>query len=180
MQTKIIYTALVGLVVVERLIELAVSMRHCRSLARQGAVEVGAGHYPWMVVVHTGFLISCLAEVWLLDRPWIAVLGLPMIGLLLLSIALRWWVVATLGERWTTRVMVLPSAPLVTRGPFRWIRHPNYVAVVAELAALPLVHTAWLTATVFGLANALILRTRIRVEDRALRPDRGRMPLEAR
>jgi methyltransferase len=91
-----------------------------------------------------------------------------MLAVVALSQVLRWWCVTTLGRRWNTRVIVLPDAPLVRQGPYRWLHHPNYVAVVAEGIALPLVHTAWLTAVAFTLANAMLLRVRLRVENSAL------------
>jgi methyltransferase len=103
-----------------------------------------------------------------LHRPFLPWLGWPMFAIVLLSQGLRWWCVASLGRRWNTLVIVLPGVPLVTRGPYRWLRHPNYVAVVAEGLALPLVHSAWLTALGFTLANALVLSVRIRVENAAL------------
>lgn len=162
------YTLLVLLVAGERLAELVVSRRHERRLAGRGGRAVGDGHYPVMVILHTGFLVACVAEVALLGRPFLPWLGWPMLALVAATMALRWWVIATLGERWTTRVWVVPGEPRVTGGPFRWLRHPNYLAVAVELVALPLVHTAWLTAIVFGGADLLLLRHRIRVEDRAL------------
>jgi methyltransferase len=165
---RLLYAALVGAVAVERLIEMAVSRRNARRLSRRGAVEVGREHYPWMVALHGAFLIACPLEVILLERPFFPWLGWPMLTLVAATMGLRYWVVATLGERWNTRVLYVPGAPLVRGGPFRWIRHPNYLAVVVELAALPLVHTAWLTALAFGLANALLLRRRLRVENDAL------------
>jgi methyltransferase len=103
-----------------------------------------------------------------LHRPFIPWLGWPMLALVVLSQVLRWWCVGTLGHRWNTLVIVLPQAPLIRRGPYRWLHHPNYVAVVVEGVALPLVHTAWLTAASFTLANALLLSVRIRVENAAL------------
>jgi methyltransferase len=113
-------------------------------------------------------LLGCVVEVWALHRPFIAWLGWPMLALVVLSQALRWWCVRTLGPRWNTLVIVVPQAPLVRRGPYRWLHHPNYVAVVVEGVALPLVHTAWVTAACFTLANALLLTVRIRVENAAL------------
>jgi methyltransferase len=98
------------------------------------------------------------------DRPFLPWLGWPMLALVVASQALRWWCVATLGHQWNTRVIVVPGLPLVSAGPYRWLRHPNYVAVVVEVVALPLVHTAWVTALVFTLANAAVLP----VEERAL------------
>lgn len=166
--SQLAYLALIVVVAAIRLVELAISRRHQQRLEARGAFEVGAGHYPVMVALHTGLLLAAPAEVLLLDRPFLPGLGWPMLALLAATMALRWWVIATLGERWTTRVIVLPGAPLVTHGPFRRLRHPNYLAVAFEVVALPLVHNAWWTAALFGLANLWLLGHRIRVEDRAL------------
>lgn len=166
--TRLLYTLLVLAVAVGRLIELRIAERHRRSLLARGGFETGAEHYPWMVGLHTGFLLACPLEVWLLDRPFLPGLAVPMLIVLALAVALRWWVIATLGERWTTRILCLPGAPPVTGGPYRRLRHPNYLAVVTEIAALPLVHTAWITALVFSAFNALLLRVRIRAEEEAL------------
>jgi methyltransferase len=176
--SRVLYTALVAVVAGMRLVELAISRRHIARLRARGAVEVGYSHYPWMVAVHAAFLIACVLEVWLLDRPWLPPLGIAMLGLLVGAAALRYWVIATLGERWSTRVVLVPGEALVTTGPFRWLRHPNYLAVVVEFLALPMVHTAWLTAVVFSVANALVLRARTQVEVAALAGDvdeRGRV-----
>ncbi len=162
------YTALVAVVAGMRLVELAISRRHIARLKGRGAIEVGHSHYPWMVAMHSSFLIACVLEVWLLDRPWVRPLGVAMLGLLVGAAALRYWVIATLGERWSTRVVVVPGEAPVETGPFRWLRHPNYLAVVVEFLALPMVHTAWLTAVVFSIANGLVLRVRIPVEEAAL------------
>jgi methyltransferase len=166
------YAVLLGLVVLERLAELVVSKRHTAWALARGGVEHGFGHYPWMVLLHTGLLVSCLAEAWLLDRPWIPVLGWTMLVVVAAAQALRWWCIATLGQQWNTRVIVVPGLPLVTGGPYRWMRHPNYVAVVAEGVALPLVHGSWVTALVFTVLNAWLLTVRIRTEDSALEPSR--------
>ncbi len=127
-----------------------------------------------MVVLHSGLLVGAVAEVWIARPPFYPVLGFTMLALVLVSQALRWWCIATLGHRWNTRVIVVPDLPLVTTGPYRWFSHPNYVAVVVEGFALPLVHTAWVTAVVFTVLNAVLLTVRIRVENKALRqlPDR--------
>jgi methyltransferase len=162
------YTALVAGVAVLRLVELAISRRNVAVLKSRGGVEVGAGHYPWMVLLHASFLAGCVLEVWLLDRAWLPALGVPMLGLLAAGTGLRYWAIRTLGPRWSTRVIVVPGEPLVTTGPFRWLRHPNYLGVVLELAALPRVHTAWMTAVVFSILNGMLLRERIGVEDAAL------------
>lgn len=171
--SRALFLVLVAAVAVERLVELVISRRHERALRARGAVEAGAGHYPLMVGLHAALLVGAPAEVLLLDRPFLPWLGWPMLAVVAATMALRYWVVATLGERWTTRVLVLPGAPLVARGPYRFLRHPNYLAVVLEVAALPLVHTAWITALVCSLANLLVLALRIRVEDAALRGAAG-------
>ncbi|MCV7259763.1 isoprenylcysteine carboxyl methyltransferase family protein [Mycobacterium shimoidei] len=162
------YYLLILAVGIERLIELVISRRNAQWAFAHGGREFGRGHYPVMVVVHAGLLIGCVAEVWALHRPFIALLGWPMLALAALSQALRWWCVTTLGRRWNTLVIVLPETPLVRRGPYRWLHHPNYVAVVLEGVALPLVHTAWLTAATFTVVNALLLTVRLRVENQAL------------
>lgn len=167
--TRWLYTGLVGLMVVERLVELGISKRNQRGLIARGAVEVGAGHYPWMVVQHTLFLVSCVAEVWWLERPFYPVLGISMLAALGFSMALRYWVIVTLDRRWTTRVFCLPGEPVITSGPFRFLRHPNYLAVVIEIVALPMVHTAWWTALVFSVTNGWLLTHRIRAEEEGLR-----------
>jgi methyltransferase len=162
------YVLLVVAVGVERLAELVVATRNARWAFAHGGVESGRGHYPAMAAMHTAFLVACIAEVAVADRPFLPWLGWPMLALVVASQALRWWCVATLGHQWNTRVIVVPGLPLVSAGPYRWLRHPNYVAVVVEVAALPLVHTAWVTALVFTLANAAVLAVRIPVEERAL------------
>lgn len=162
------FTALVAAVGVERLAELAVSKRHAARSMRAGGVEYGAGHYPVMVALHSGLLAGVLAEAWLTRRRTDVRVRLPMLALVAGSQTLRWWCIATLGERWSTRVIVVPGRPLVRSGPYRLLHHPNYVAVAVEGAALPLAGSAWITATVFSGLNALLLRTRIRVENAAL------------
>lgn len=171
LDTRLLFTVLVALVALQRLAELAVSRRNERRLRAAGAVEAGAGHYPVMVALHTAFLVSCLAEVWLLPRPFVPALAVVALGVLAAASALRYWTLRTLGGRWSTRVLVPPGAPPVVDGPYRYLRHPNYLAVVLEIAALPLVHTAWLTALVFSLANGVLLRVRIAAEEAALSSD---------
>jgi methyltransferase len=162
------YTALVLVVAGERLLELVVARRNLAWAMAHGGVESGEGHYPVMVVLHVGLLVGCLLETWWADPPFLPWLGWPMVVVLVAAQGLRWWCIRVLGPRWNTRVVVIPAMPLVDRGPYRWLRHPNYVAVVAEGVALPLVHTNWVTATVFTAANAAVLRRRIRVENVAL------------
>ncbi len=163
------YSLLVAAVGAERLVELHLSRRNRRAALARGGFEAGQGHYPAMVALHTGVLVACLAEVWWCERPWTPELGYPMLALLALSMTLRYWAIATLGERWNTRIVVLPGVAPIVHGPYRLMRHPNYLAVVLELLALPLVHSAWLTATVFSLLNAWLLGVRVRAEEAALR-----------
>jgi methyltransferase len=169
MSTQPWYVGLVALVVVARGAELAVSERNRRWSLARGGVESGAGHYPVMVALHTGLLAGAVVEVLVLDRPFLPWLGWPMLALLVASHALRWWCISTLGDQWCTRIVVVPGLPAVTSGPYRFLRHPNYLAVVLEGIALPLVHTAWITAAVFTVANAALLRVRVAAEERALR-----------
>jgi methyltransferase len=164
-----LFLLLVLAVGAERLAELVVSARHVKAAKAAGGVERGLGHYPAMVALHTGLLVGAVVEVAVADRPFLPWLGWPMLVLVLASQALRWWCIATLGAAWSTRVVVVPGARLVSSGPYRFLRHPNYVAVVVEGFALPLVHTAWVTALVFTVANGVLLRTRIRCENAALR-----------
>ncbi|MGW6443189.1 isoprenylcysteine carboxyl methyltransferase family protein [Lentzea sp. NPDC055074] len=163
------YSVLVGLVAVERLAELVVAKRNLAWSLARGGRETGFAHYPFMVVLHTGLLAGCLLEVWLADRDFIPVLGWPMLVLVAGSQALRWWCIRTLGRQWNTRIVVVPGLAHVTSGPYRLFPHPNYVAVVVEGFALPLVHDAWLTALVFTVLNAGLLVVRIRAENDALR-----------
>ncbi|MEU9007840.1 isoprenylcysteine carboxyl methyltransferase family protein [Streptomyces sp. NPDC059982] len=169
------YLLLLALVALERLAELAVARRHTAWSLARGAREYGRGHYPAMVALHTALLVGCALEA--PYRPFLPVLGWTALGLAVAAQGLRWWCVTTLGPRWNTRVLVVPGLALVAGGPYRWLRHPNYVAVVLEGLALPLVHSAWLTATVFTVLNALLLRVRIACEDRALAtvPGAGRL-----
>jgi methyltransferase len=170
MVTRVAYSGLLVVVALERLYELRLSKRNARTLMARGAVELGAGHYPTMVALHTAFLLACLLEPWLSARAFSPWLGPLALGLVLAAQALRYWAIRTLGERWNTRIIVLPGAEPVTGGPYRWLRHPNYVAVVAEGLALPLVHGAYWTAVAFTAANAALLWVRIRAEEQALGP----------
>jgi methyltransferase len=167
--SQALFLGLILAVGAERVAELVVSERNRRWSLSRGGVETGAGHYPPMVLLHTGLLVGALVEVFAADRPFYGWLGWPMLALALGAQGLRWWCIATLGHQWCTRVVVVPGLSQVSRGPYRWLRHPNYLAVVVEGFALPLVHTAWITALVFTVANALLLRVRITTEEQALR-----------
>jgi methyltransferase len=168
----IAYLVLILATGVERLVEVVISTRHARWAFARGGVEFGQKHFPWMVALHTALLVGALAEVFLLDRPFLPWLGWPMLAIALLCQLGRYWVIWALGNQWNTRVIVVPGLSRVTRGPYRysWLPHPNYLIVVVEGIALPLVHSAWITALVFTVLNAiLLLRFRIPTEDRALR-----------
>lgn len=160
------YAVLIIVVAFERLAELVVSRRNLALALRRGGREYAFGHYPFMVLLHTGLLVACLVEA--THRPFIPALGWPMLAVVVLAQALRWWCITTLGPRWNTRIIVIPGLPLVEGGPYRWLRHPNYVAVVLEGIALPLVHTGWVTAVVFTAVNAGLLRVRISAENAAM------------
>lgn len=168
MSGEVLFTALVLAVGLERVAELAVSQRNAAWSIARGGVESGRGHYPFMVVLHTGLLAGALVEVWVRRPDTAPVLVGGMLLLVAASQALRWWCIATLGRQWNTRVIVVPGSPRVTGGPYRRLSHPNYVAVVVEGLALPLVHSAWITAVVFTVLNGFLLTTRMRVEDAAL------------
>jgi methyltransferase len=163
-----VFWVLLAVIAVERLAELVVSARHATSLLRRGGAEYGFGHFPVMIVLHVGLIAGCVLEPLLGHRSFIPGLGWPMLAVTLAANGLRWWCITTLGDRWTARVIVLPGEPLVASGPYRWLRHPNYVAVIVEGAALPLTGSAWITASAFTLANAILLTVRIRCESRAL------------
>jgi methyltransferase len=154
---------ILALVTLQRLGELWLSNRNTRRLLARGAQEVGAGHYPLIVAVH----VLWLAALWWL-APERAVDGFWLAVFVLLQLA-RIWVLATLGSRWTTRIIILPGAPLVRAGPYRWVDHPNYMIVIGEIAALPLTFGLWAVALIFSLLNAAVIAVRIREENRALR-----------
>jgi methyltransferase len=151
------------LVAAQRLGELVYARRNESRLRTRGAVESGARHYPLFILLHGAWLLAVFLLI-----PADRVPSWPLLGLFLLLQAARVWVVATLGPYWTTRVLSLPGAPLVRRGPYRWVRHPNYLIVTAEIAVLPLAFGAWWIAIAFSLANALLLYHRIGVEEQAL------------
>lgn len=169
MSASLLFYVVLAAVACERVLELVVSTRNARWSLAHGGVETGRRHYPVMVVLHVSLLGGCVLEVQALHRPFVARLGLLALAVVLLSQLLRWWCITTLGRQWSTRVLVVPGLQRVVRGPYRWWRHPNYAAVVAEGLALPLVHSAWITALVFSVLNFWLLRVRLGVEERALR-----------
>lgn len=168
MTTLTAFVVVVALVGLERLAELVVSKRNAAWSFERGGRETGRGHYPVMVALHSGFLAAMLVEAFLRRPDVPAGLAWSMVAVVVAAQALRWWCIATLGHRWNTRVIVVPGLPPVRSGPYRLMSHPNYVAVVVEGIALPLVHACWITAVVFTVANAVLLGVRIRVENDAL------------
>ena len=162
------YLILLVAVGVERLAELVLAQRNLAWSRARGGVEIGAGHYPVMVALHLALLVGCAVEVAVMHRPFIPALGWPMLALVVAAQGLRWWCITTLGRQWNTRVVVIPGAARINGGPYRWISHPNYVAVAVEGLALPLVHSAWVTALAFTTLNAALLSTRVSVENSAL------------
>jgi methyltransferase len=160
--------AIIAFVALERLIEVLISLRNTRVLMARGAVEHGASHYPGIVALHVAWFAAIIV---LLPRPveiqwiWIAIFAALQIA--------RVWTMASLGAWFSTRIVTIAGAPLVTRGPYRFMRHPNYAIVVGEIAVLPLAFGEWEVALVFSILNAAMLAWRIRIEDRALAPRRG-------
>jgi methyltransferase len=154
--------AILALVTLQRLFELWLSRRNTQRLLARGAVEHGAGHYPLIVAVH----LLWLGALWWLapDRP----VALAWLALFLLVEAARLWVLSALGERWTTRIIVLPGEELIRRGPYRFIDHPNYLVVICEIFVVPMIFGLWQVALIFSLLNAAVLAVRIRQENRAL------------
>jgi methyltransferase len=163
-----LYLAFLAALYGERLVELVISHRNARRALERGGVESGRGHYPVMVTVHALFPLACAAEVVMLHRRVPGALGFVALALALAAQGMRWWVVATLGERWCTRIVVVPGSEPVTRGPYRFLRHPNYAAVLVEAVSVPLIHGAWFSALIFFAANAALLAVRIPAEERAL------------
>lgn len=158
-----LYHAVLAFVVLQRLAELAWARRNTRALLAAGGREHGAGHYPWLVALHVAWL-AALALMVPADQQADPAL-LTLFGFLQVA---RLWIIASLGRCWTTRVITVPGQALVRRGPYRWLRHPNYLVVAGEIAVLPLAFGAWEIALVFSVANAALLAKRIAVENAAL------------
>ena len=169
--SEIAYLGLLALVGAGRLIEMRVSARNQARMSAQGIELVAERHFPWMVALHAGVLIAAGLEVVLLRRPLIPALAVIMGALFLAANGLRWWVMTTMAGHWNIQVMASTRLGVVKRGPYRWVRHPNYVAVFIELIALPLIHTAWLTALGGVAGNVWILSRRLAVEERVLAAD---------
>ncbi|MDQ0208463.1 isoprenylcysteine carboxyl methyltransferase family protein [Alkalicoccobacillus murimartini] len=158
----------IAVVIVQRLAEVGVARSNERWMKDQGAFEAGASHYPVMVAMHCCFFVSLLVEVtWIKTSSWTLWSVVPL-AIFLVAQMIRVWALVSLGKFWNTKIIVLPGAEPVKRGPYRWIRHPNYVVVIAEVLLLPLIFQAYFTAVVFSLLNAAMLMVRIKAEEEAL------------
>ncbi|HML94219.1 MAG TPA: isoprenylcysteine carboxylmethyltransferase family protein [Thermodesulfobacteriota bacterium] len=155
------------LIVLQRLGELMLAKRNEKALRSEGAVEYDARGYRVIVLMHTAFLVSFAAEYFLLGRP-LSPYWLPLVCVFVAAQLLRYWAIRSLGKFWNTRILIVPGEKLVTKGPYRHLRHPNYISVVIEIAVIPLIFSCYITAAVFTVLNLLALRRRIRIEERAL------------
>lgn len=162
------FTTLIIIVAIERIVELAISKRNLRWSFAQGGIEFGRSHYKYMVAIHVFLLGGSLAEVWIFRPTLIPALCWAMVFLAIASQVLRWWCILSLGKRWNTLVVIIPGRALSKAGPYKFFKHPNYVAVIVEGFALPIVGFAWRTAVIFSILNAAVLTARIRIENAAL------------
>ena len=167
----IAYLALLLAVALLRIYELRISRRHQAEMARHGASKVDDARFRWMVLLHTGVLLGSAAEVIFLRRPFYPVFAAVCFTIFLAANAVRWWVIRTLGEHWNVQVMNSTSIGIVTSGPFRYVRHPNYAAVFVELLVLPLIHCAWITAVVGSAVHIVVLSQRLATEEQVLFSD---------
>ena len=163
-----LYLVLLAAVGVLRLVELRISRKHQERMLTRGAIRVREPHFKWIVAVHTGVLVGAALEVALLHRPFLPLLATPMFALFLASNLMRFWAVRALGDLWSVEVMDSTRIGVVTNGPFRFVRHPNYTGVILEMISLPLIHTAWITALATSAAYSVTLSMRIRAEENVL------------
>jgi methyltransferase len=164
-----VYWWVLAITIFERLAELIISRRNAKWSLVQGGVEFGRDHYKWMVILHSTYLVACVLEPLLLERVVSTEWAVFFTVIVVLTQGLRWWVITTLGRQWNTRVIIVPGLTRIQGGPFRFFNHPNYIAVIIELAALPLIHGAWTTSVIFSILNLWLLRVRIRIENEALK-----------
>jgi methyltransferase len=167
----IAYLALLLLVGLLRIVELQISRRHQREMVAHGAAKVNDPRFRWMVLLHTGVLVGAAVEVVFRHRPFIPVLAAVCFVIFLAANVVRWWVIRTLGEHWNVQIMNSTGLGVITTGPFRYVRHPNYAAVFVEMLVLPLIHTAWITAIAGSLAHIVVLSQRLSTEERVLFSD---------
>jgi methyltransferase len=164
----ILFLALLVAVAAMRIFELRISKRHQQEMTARGAAKVKDPNFRWMAMFHALVLILAAVEVVVFDRPFLPTLAIPMLALFVVANAVRWWVIRTLGEHWNVQVMDSTRLGVVTSGPFRYVRHPNYAAVFIEMIALPLIHTAWITALAGAIAHVIVLAMRLSTEERVL------------
>jgi len=164
----ILYLALLLGVAAMRIFELRISKRHQREMTSRGAAKVNDPNFRWMAVFHTLVLIGAAVEVVFAHRPFLLRLAIPMMVLFVAANLVRWWVIQTLGEHWNVQVMDSTRLGVITGGPFRYVRHPNYAAVFVEMIALPLIHAAWITALAGAIAHVVVLALRLSTEERVL------------
>jgi len=165
------YMVLLLLVGLLRLAEIRISRRNQRRLAAKGVAKIPEPHFRWMVLFHAGILVSAGVEVVFLHRPFLPYLAVAMGIVFLLANCLRWWVIQVMAVHWNVQVMASAGLGVIVAGPFRWVRHPNYTAVFVELIALPLIHTAWVTALVGAAIHCWILSRRLQIEESVLMSD---------
>jgi methyltransferase len=166
-EERMFFSILFSLIVVQRMIELWIAKKNERWMTEKGAYEVGRSHYKYIVILHVMFFVSLLIEVQTLQRDLANWWLIPFVFFLMAQL-LRIWSIKSLGRYWNTRIIILPGANVVEKGPYRFMRHPNYVIVITEILTIPLIFQAYLTATLFTLLNALVLSIRISMEERAL------------
>jgi methyltransferase len=166
-----LYLGLLAVVALLRFYELHISRQHQQQMVAQGASKVAEPRFRWMVLVHTLVIVGAALEVVFLHRPFYPIFGGICFAIFLAANAVRWWVIRTLGNHWNVQVMNSTSLGVITTGPFRYVRHPNYAAVFVEMLVLPLIHTAWITAVLGSLAHALVLSQRLATEERVLFSD---------
>lgn len=164
----IAFLGLLVLVAALRIVELQISRRHQREMISHGAAKVEEPRFRWMVLLHTAVLLGAALEVVFLKRPFIPMLAAIMFAIFLVANIVRWWVIRTLGNHWNVQVMDSTRLGVISTGPFRYVRHPNYAAVFAEMLSLPLIHTAWITALVGAIAHIVVLTQRLSTEENVL------------
>ena len=163
-----LFYIIITIVIIQRLVELLIAKRNEKWMRSQGAFEAGAGHYPIMVMMHIAFFISLLLEVLVINKP-LSPLWIPLLSLFLIAQIARVWCLTSLGKFWNTKIILLPGAEVVKKGPYKFIRHPNYVIVTTELLVLPLLFSAYFSAFVFSFLNLWMLSVRIPTEEKALK-----------
>lgn len=164
----VLFICVVGFIITQRIIELLVARNNENWIRSQGGYEVGANHYPYMVAIHIGFFLSLIIE-FIVFKQEVSRFWIPLFVVFIILQMMRVWVIASLGRFWNTKILVLPGAHVVKKGPFHFIRHPNYVVVTSELIVIPLMFEAYFTAIVFTILNVAILSVRIPKEEAALR-----------